>query len=176
MMADGTPSSGSRGGTSREIRRAEPLTMYELVFPSDLNPHGAMFGGKVVALMDKCAALCVARWFRRPVVTASIDTIQFIAPIRQGQMIEVASRIAYVGRTSCIVKVSVHGHDLSSGDVFPCCDGYFSVVGTDMHGKPAMLPMIPLETEAERHGWAQAERIRADMLRRREQSREGAGG
>ena len=158
--------------TERETRAAEPLTMYELVFPSDLNPHGSMFGGKVVALMDKCAALCVARWLRRPVVTASIDTIQFLAPIRQGQMLEVASRIGFVGRTSCIVKCSVRGHDLNTGDVFPCCEGFFSLVGTDMHGRPTMLPMIPVETEEAQREWAAAERIRQDMLKRREESRE----
>ena len=152
----------------REVRAAEPLTMYELVFPSDLNPSGSMFGGNVVALMDKCAALCVARWFRAPVVTASIDTIQFIAPIKQGQMVEVASSIVFVGRTSCIVKSTVHGHDLHAGTEFPCCQGYFSIVGTDTAGRPAVLPMIPVDSDIARQEWALAERIREDMLRRRE--------
>ena len=154
----------------RTILAAEPLTMLSQVFPTDLNPYGSMFGGKVVALMDVCAGLCVMRWCHRSAVTASIDAIQFHAPIRQGQMIEVIARIVYVGRTSCVVKCVVDAHDLLSSDRFYCCEGYFNMVGIDVHGKPTVLPLIPVETEAEREEWTHAQAIKESMLARRERS------
>lgn len=154
----------------REIRAAEPLTMVEIVFPSDLNPNGVMFGGKVVALMDKAASLCCMHWAHRPVVTASIDSIQFCAPIRQGQVVNATSRVCYVGRTSCIVKVVVTAEDVLTGDVFYCCEGFFSVVGMDAHGKPVVLPLLPLDTDEQKAAWAEGEAIRGAMLARKRQS------
>jgi acyl-CoA hydrolase len=157
--------------SERDIRPAEPLTSSELVFPSDLNTHGTMFGGNLVAMMDKCAGLCVGRWCNRTTVTASIDAIQFCVPVRQGQMVEALARIVYVGRTSCMVKVMVHAHDLLSGDRFFCCEGYFTMVGVDTHGRPVVLPMIPVETEEERLAWETAAQIKEAMLQRRMQLR-----
>jgi acyl-CoA hydrolase len=152
----------------RETRVAEPLTMHEIVFPSDLNPHGTMFGGKVVAVMDICATLCASRWSNRPVVTASIDAIQFSAPIRQGQMIEVTARMVYVSRTSCVAKVEVRATDLQTGDSFECCEGYFNIVAVDTHGKPVGLPMLAVETDEQRAEWELAKEIKETLLARRD--------
>jgi len=151
----------------RETRRAEPLTMYELVFPGDLNSHGTMFGGRVMAQMDKCAGMCVRRWGQVIPVTASIDAIQFCTPIHQGQMVETRARIVYVGNTSCMVKVTVYADDLESGSQHFCCEGYFTMVGVDAHGHPAKLPLIPVEKREEREEWETAERIKQAMLERR---------
>jgi acyl-CoA hydrolase len=151
----------------REVRPAKPLTMYELIFPSDLNSHGTMFGGKVIALMDKCAGMCVGVWTHRIPVTASIDAIQFINPIHQGQMVEINARIVFVGRTSCIAKVQVTAHDLPSGDEHFCCEGYFGMVGLDSNNRPVELPLIPIESEQDQYEWERAEKIKQVMLERR---------
>lgn len=155
----------------RETRPAEALTMFELVFPSDLNSHGTMFGGKVLAQMDKCAGMCVRRWSHRTPVTASIDAIQFCAPIHQGQMVETRAHVVYVGRTSCMVKVTVYADDTVTGDRHFCCEGYFTMVGTGPEGRPMLLPLIPLESEQQREEWGAAEQIKQAMLKRREQAR-----
>jgi len=155
----------------RATRAAEPLTMHNQVFPNDLNPHGTMFGGFVVAMMDVCAGLCVMRWCNRVAVTASIDAIQFHSPIRQGQMVEVVARVVYVGNTSCVVKTMVFAHDLLSSDRFYCCEGYFTMVGVDAHERPAQLPLIPLESEQERQEWAHAKEIKEAMLKRRQRAK-----
>jgi len=151
----------------REVRRAEPLTSYELVFPGDMNARGTMFGGKVVAMMDKAAGMCVGRWANRLVVTASIDAIQFEAPIQQGQMIEAAARVLYVGRTSCVVRVAVTAHDLQSGARVRCCAGYFNMVGLDSDGRPTPLPLIPVESEEEQRDWEAGRAVHEAMLARR---------
>jgi len=155
------------GEDARELRRAEPLTSYELVFPGDLNARGTMFGGRVVAMMDKAAGMCAARWANRLVVTASIDAIQFEAPIEQGQMIEAAARVLYVGRTSCVVRVVVTAQDLESGARVRCCAGYFNMVGLDADGRPTPLPLIPVETEDEQRDWEAGRSVHEAMLARR---------
>lgn len=151
----------------RQTKKAEPLTMYELVFPSDLNAHGSMFGGRVVALMDKCAGMCSGRWATRTVVTASIDAIQFGIPIRQGQMVEIVSNIVYVGQTSCVVQIRVFAQDIDSSEKAYCCEGYFTMVGVNAQGEPVELPMIPVETEEQQIQWEAAKEIKSAMLARR---------
>jgi acyl-CoA hydrolase len=155
----------------REVRAAEPLTMTEIVFPSDLNPNGVMFGGKVVALMDIAAGMCGSRWCNRPMVTASIDSIQFCAPIRQGQIIEAVARIFYVGNTSCIIRVEVQAQDILTGDRFYCCDGFFSVVAMDSHSRPAGLPMLPLDTAERQANWDKGKEVKDAMLARKARGR-----
>lgn len=159
------------GDDRRETRAAEPLTMFELVFPSDLNSHGTMFGGRVMAQMDKCAGMCVRRWSHLTPVTASIDAIQFRTPIHQGQMVETKARIVYVGSTSCMVKVTVFADDLETGNQSFCCEGYFTMVCIDAEGRPAGLPMIPIETDEQSAEWEVAQQIKQAMLKRREQTR-----
>lgn len=153
---------------TRETRPAEELKMFEQVFPSDLNAHGSMFGGKVVALMDKCAGMCVARWSRRTPVTASIDAIQFGIPIRQGQMVEARARLVYVGSTSCVARVEVYAQEIQSADRFFCCEGYFTMVGLDSAGRPTQLPLIPLNSDDDKHEWEVGREIKERMLARRQ--------
>ncbi|MCB1187783.1 acyl-CoA thioesterase [bacterium] len=156
---------------TREIRRAEPLETFEVVFPQDLNPMNTMFGGAVVALMDKAAGIVVSRWARRIAVTASIDAIQFLTPLRQGQMIEIHAQVAYVGKSSCMARVQVWGNDIGSGDRHFCCEGFFTMVSMDSNFRPVALPMIPVETEEEKQLWDYARQIKQAMLERREQAR-----
>jgi len=157
---------------TNEIRPAVQLTMYELVFPSDLNAHQTMFGGRVVALMDKCAGLCASRWARSVMVTASIDAIQFGVPIKQGQMVELSGDVVFVGNTSCVVKTVVHSQDLVSGTRRYCCQGYFTRVAIDSDGKPAALPQIPVESDTARREWQTARSIKQALLERRRQTEE----
>ena len=151
----------------RQTRAAEPLTMYELVFPSDLNAHGSMFGGRVVALMDKCAGMCSGRWATMTVVTASIDAIQFGTPIRQGQMVEIVSEVVYVGTSSCVVQVKVFSQNLEDTKKVYCCEGYFTMVGVSSLGEPVELPLLPVQSEEEKRKWETAKTIKKAMLARR---------
>lgn len=150
-----------------DVHPAEPLSTWQLVFPGDLNAGGVMFGGKVVALMDVTSAMCAGLWAGRPSVTVSIDAIQFRAPVRQGQMIEVTARLVYVGNTSCMVYCRVMAHSPMTRDACFTCDGYFTMACLNEHGRPVELPRLPLETEEQRRDWERAEKIRQNLLERK---------
>lgn len=155
----------------RKTRRAEPLETFEVVFPQDLNPMNTMFGGAVVALMDKAAGIVVSRWARRPAVTASIDAIQFLTPLRQGQMVQISAAVVYVGRTSCMARVQVWANDIATGDRHFCCEGYFTMVSLDSNFRPVQLPLIPVESDEEKQQWEYARQIKQAMLERRDRER-----
>ena len=155
----------------RKTRRAEPLETFEVVFPQDLNPMNTMFGGAVVALMDKAAGIVVSRWSRRAAVTASIDAIQFLTPLRQGQLVQIKAHVVYVGSTSCMARVQVWANDISSGDRCFCCEGYFTMVTMDSNFRPVELPLIPLEDDEAKQQWEYARQIKQAMLERRDRTR-----
>jgi acyl-CoA hydrolase len=156
--------------SSREIRPAEPLSTFHMVFPQDLNSNGIMFGGKVIALMDMSAGMCVGRWARRACVTASVDAIQFKAPVRQGQMLQVSARIVYVGNTSCMVLCRVTAHNHVTGDACFTCEGYFTMVCPDENGRPVTLPTIPVSSDEQQAEWDSAHIIKETLLSRRRTS------
>ncbi len=89
----------------------------ELAMPNDANPHGTLFGGKVMHLVDLAASLAAARHSRRPVVTVSIDNLEFIHPVHIGQLLVLRSSVNRVFKTSMEVGVRVCVEDLTTGDI-----------------------------------------------------------
>ncbi len=79
----------------------------EIVFPHETNHYGTLFGGKALALMDVVASIAAMRACRKPVVTASIDRIDFKQPIHVGEFVEVVATVVNVGRTSIAVEVEL---------------------------------------------------------------------
>ena len=88
-------------------QKSEVVKSWEIVFPNDTNPHGTMFGGKMMAVMDKIAAIAAARYAERAVVTASTEAIIFKRPVKVGDRIQVLARVVWTGTTSMVVKVDV---------------------------------------------------------------------
>jgi len=80
-------------GASRTI-------MTQLVFPQDTNHHGTMFGGKLMEYIDKTAAIAGMRHARKPVVTASSDSMDFLKPIRLGEVIQLEAFVTRTFRSS----------------------------------------------------------------------------
>src|SRR5439155_10135110 len=87
----------------------------ELMMPGDANNLGHVFGGVVLAMMDKCAAISAFRHSRASVVTASIDRVDFREPIHLGDLVIMRSSVNYVGRTSMEVGVHVEAEALLTG-------------------------------------------------------------
>jgi len=113
----------------------------EIVFPTDVNHYGTLFGGKAVAMMDVVASIAAMRAGHKPVVTASIDRIDFKEPIRQGNLVETIARVVAIGRTSITVEVELWRILAESGERVLSTVGKFVMVAIDRDGKPT--PVLP---------------------------------
>jgi acyl-CoA hydrolase len=137
------------------------------VFPNDTNPQGTAFGGRVLQLVDVVGAIAARRHCRLPVVTAEIDSVDFLSPIRLGDCMQLVAEVSWAGRTSMEVEVRVYVEDLVSGRQHEAATAYLTYVAVDGSGRPHPVPPLAPETEAERRRMAQAEVRRRERLARR---------
>lgn len=150
-----------------EPRPTIRVSTTEIVLPSNTNTHGTMFGGDVLALMDKTAAIAAIRFCRQPVVTASTERIDFRTPIRLGDIIEAFAHVIHTGRTSLIVRIDIYAERPLSGERERCTTGFYSFVSIDEHGKPKPVPPLLVTTDDERRDWKRGEEIRQQIQARR---------
>jgi uncharacterized protein (TIGR00369 family) len=161
-MADDTQQPEGRTPRDSESVLAESM------MPDQLNHHGNVFGGEILALVDKCGGVAARRHARLPVVTVSIDRVDFRQPIYATDYVEARGRVVRVGRTSMDVMVTVHAEQIESGSRRLTNVCYLTYVALDHHnGKPAAVPSLILETEDDRRLHAAAER----RLARRKQEK-----
>lgn len=125
------------------------VEMRELVMPSHTNAHGTIFGGTVMSWIDIAAAMVAARHCGRPVVTAHIDDIDFIAPIKMGYHVLIQASLNYVGRSSMIVGVKVTSENPYTGEARTTTTAYLTFVALDDLGKPYPVPGLTPETPDE---------------------------
>lgn len=104
------------------------LSTWEIVFPDHANHLGTLFGGQALAWMDKAAFLVASRVARCVVVTARAEPVDFHAPVRIGQAVELIARLVGRGRTSLRVEVEMHAEDLDTGERRRCARGGFVLV------------------------------------------------
>jgi uncharacterized protein (TIGR00369 family) len=117
-------------------------TLLESVFPTDTNPQGTLFGGQLVAWMDKAAGIAAMRQARRTVVTAAIENISFHLPILVGDLVELEARVVSVGRTSMVVEVEVWREGPFGTDREQCTVGRFTMVALDEERRPTPVPPL----------------------------------
>lgn len=128
----------------------------ELALPNDANGLGNVLGGKVMHLVDLAGALAAIRHARCSVVTASVDYMNFLHPVRIGQLIILRSAVNRVFRTSMEVGVKVWVEDLMKGERQHTSSAYLTFVAVDREGKRiAVSPVIP-ETEEEKRRFQEA--------------------
>jgi len=128
----------------------------ELALPNDANGLGNVLGGKVMHLVDVAAAMAAMRHAHRPVVTASVDSLHFLHPVRIGQLIMLRSSVNRVFRTSMEVGVQVETENLMTGERLHTCSAYLTFVALDETGRAAAVaPVIP-ETETEKRRYREA--------------------
>ncbi len=113
--------------------------MVEMVFPTQTNHYGTLFGGHALELMDKSAFITASRYARKSMVTASSERIDFQSPVKQGFLVEVIGRIVKRGNTSVTVNVELYGENLLSGERHLCAHGNFVLVSVDKDNKPIPL-------------------------------------
>ncbi|MCJ8148312.1 acyl-CoA thioesterase [Shinella sedimenti] len=141
-----------------------PSCLIDLVFPGDTNHHGTLFGGAGLALMDRIAFIAATRHGRVPFVTASCDRVDFEAPARVGEMVELRARTLRVGRKSMSVEVEMTAEDLLSGERRLCTRGGFNMVAVpESKGPDWRLPPLCDTADAPQAGLITSDIVFADQ-------------
>jgi Acyl-CoA hydrolase len=140
--------------------------MTELLLPDNTNMLGRALGGTVLRWMDICGAIAAMRLSNRQCVTASIDHVDFIAPIDVGEIVSVSAYVFNTGKTSIDVKVDVRAEDPLSGDARDATSSFLTFVAVDQEGTPTSVPKLICNTEQETELRAQAVAERERELER----------
>ncbi len=138
--------------------------------PSMANTMGNVFGGVLLSLVDRVAAVAAVRHARCPCVTVSVDRVEFREPIHVGELVTAHASVSYVGRTSLDVGVRVEAEHVLSGERRHTNSCYLTFVAIDANGKPTRVPPLVLESEQERI-WHEHAKLRHRL--REEERREG---
>ena len=144
--------------------------MTELVLPNDANVYGNILGGQVMHWMDLAGVIASSRHCRLPVVTVSVDSLQFLHPIRVGHLVLLQAFVTRAFRTSMEVQVEVFSEDPLTGEQLRTSTAFLTFVALDSKGEPTQVaPVIPEATEEKR-------RYREAFLRRRRRLNEATRG
>jgi acyl-CoA hydrolase len=143
--------------------------MIQFVHPGDANPLGIAFGGTVVAWMDSAAAVSAIRHARKPVVTASIDSLSFLHPIQVGEFVVIKATVCYTGTTSMEVGVSIESENPLTGERKHTTSGYLTFVALGNDGKPTEIPKVILETDEDKIRYEEAKKRKEYKLKLREE-------
>ncbi|SDQ11703.1 acyl-CoA thioesterase [Virgibacillus salinus] len=120
------------------------------VLPPDTNSHGTLFGGKLMAHIDDVGAIAAGRHARKPVVTASTDSVDFLAPVKEGDTICVEAFVTWTHNTSMEVFVKAVTEDLLTGDRKVCTTAFMTFVAVDDDGRPTPIPSVyPVTSQQE---------------------------
>ncbi|MDE1976326.1 MAG: acyl-CoA thioesterase [Elusimicrobia bacterium] len=141
----------------------ESLTqLADLMSPPDANMRGTVFGGKILQMVDKAAAVCAMRHAGRECVTVAMERVEFLVPIQIGHLVTVEARVNFVGRTSLEIGVEVYAEDTALGERRHTNSCLATMVAVDKNGRPASVPGLVLETpeDKKRHAEALARRKR----------------
>lgn len=160
--ASKTKISTAHSSLSPETKYGPTVTyMTEMVLPSHTNALGSVFGGVIMSWIDICGAIAAQRHARLPVVTASIDYLQFVAPVYTGWTVNLKASVNYVGKTSMEVGVRVDAENPRTGETFHTASAYLSFVALGPDKKPTAIPPMKILSPEQK-------RRHADAIKRRE--------
>ena len=138
--------------------------MVQVVLPNDANPLGFILGGTVMHLIDIAGAIACHRHTRTLLVTAAVDGLQFLHPIKVGDLIILRARVTAAWTTSLEVRVEVFSEGTLTGARQLTSVAYLTFVAIDLAGKRCAIPPLTLESEADRKVALEAEGRRAARL------------
>lgn len=145
-----------------DVTRTE---MTQIVLPTHTNNLGTAFGGQIAAWIDICAAVSAQRLCRAPAVTASMDGLHFLRPVRRGMVVVLKSQVNRVWRSSMEVGVRVDAEDPATGLREHCCTAYLTFVVVTPDGAPGEAPDVdPGDDPHDARRWEQAEIRRQSRL------------
>ncbi len=147
--------------------------MSELMMPNMANNLGHVFGGVILSLVDRVAAVAAIRHARQSCVTVSVDRVDFLEPILLGELVTAHASVNYVGRTSMEVGVRIEAENLITGVRRHTNSCYVTYVAIDANHRPVPIPGLLLETDEDRR---RHERGRLRRERRLQEDRGGDAG
>jgi len=150
--------------------------MTEQVLPVHTNALGTIFGGQIMAWVDIAAAIAAQKHSRRTVVTASIDALHFLAPVKLGHFVHLKAQVNYCGRTSMEVGVHVDSENPLTGEITHCSTAYTTFVALNEHGKPVPVPQILPTTPEEKRRFDAAVKRRESRMRLADELKQAEAG
>lgn len=149
-------------------RPADSATeMVQVVLPNDANPLGFILGGTVMHLIDIAGAIACHRHTRTLLVTAAVDGLQFLHPIKVGDLIILRAKVTAAFTTSLEVEVEVFSEETLTGVRRLTSRAYLTFVAIDREGRPIPVPPLLLESEEDKKRAAEAALRRAERLKNR---------
>jgi acyl-CoA hydrolase len=149
--------------------RASRASVVRLMLPTEANFMGNVFGGAVLAEVDRVAYIAASRHSKTTVVTASFDRVDFIAPIHVGDLVDFDAELTYVGHTSMEVWVRVRSEGIRGGKPKLVVEALVTLVALDQDGRPTEVPPLLLETDEERRRFEEGRRRMEARKRSRHQ-------
>src|SRR5579875_2931669 len=143
----------------------------EIIFPGDANALGNLFGGRLMQYIDLVGAMAASRHARAYTVTASMDHLDFVAPVHVGDLLILKSSVNRAFRTSMEVGVKVWVENTLAGIHRHVASAYLTFVAIDSQGRRVPVPQLDLETDEERRRFKDAghrREIREAESRRRQ--------
>lgn len=134
------------------------------IFPNDLNAHKSVFGGQVMAIADRLALVVAERHSGHNCVTASVDSIHFMAPARAGETLLFSVSVNRAWNTSMEIGVRVEAENSFNREQRHIVSAYFCFVALDDHDKPTPVPALKPETKLEKRRYEAAELRRQALL------------
>ena len=149
--------------------------MTEMVLPSHANPMGSIFGGQVMQWIDICGGIVAQRHCRKMVVTASMDTLHFVGPIRVGEVAILKGQIHAAFHRSVEVGVEVHAEEPLTGARRLTTEALLTFTALDGGGRPTEVPPLALISDEERSREAAARARREGRLRHKREQEASRG-
>ena len=144
----------------------------EIILPADANALGNLFGGRLMQYIDLVGAMAASRHARAATVTASMDHLDFVAPVRVGELLILKASVNRAFRTSMEVGVRVMVEDVREQRLRHVSSAYLTFVAVDKDGSRIVVPQVAPETEHQKRRYEDAGRRRElraeEMLRKKE--------
>ena len=140
------------------------VQMTEVVLPGHTNQLGTIFGGQLMAWIDIAGSIAAGRHARTVCVTASIDALHFVEPVKLGQYVCIFASVNFTGRTSMEIGVRLEAEEPSTGVRRHVATSYLTFVALDKNGKPLPIPPVLAETEEEKRRYQNAQLRRKSRL------------
>ena len=151
----------------------DTITFTMLMEPKHANSFGAVHGGEIMRLMDTTAGCTARKYSKLHCVTARVDEMQFLKPLRIGSLVTCVGKVVYTGNTSIEIRVTLDAENiLDSDSKGRALEAFFTYVAIDENGRPIPVPPFTPKTEREKELYEYV-RIRREFDRKRRKKASG---